>query len=256
MKETWTLHEVDDEVHAISNLGKVITEIWKPITADDGIFVNSHQVSNLGRIKSFLTSDDGDILKPFLVGSQDQIQYYNVTLCYKGETYYRRVHRLVANEFLDEDIDGKHVHHKNHDPHFNFEFNLEVADVDEHTEVHRQAAIDRRLEKYNYLLNDLIAVYSDYSRGDKLEFSKKYNLKLSEVNQIINDLRERDIHLSTGRKPHRGITVVAVRESDGDIIKYASINHCNRCTGLSRHRIPQYIENGTETDDGYRLHYG
>lgn len=69
-------------------------EIWKDIKG----YENLYQISNLGQVKSLRNNL---ILKPGLVG----IGYLSVNLCKDGKHNYKKIHRLVAEHFI-ENIDN------------------------------------------------------------------------------------------------------------------------------------------------------
>ena len=74
----------------------IINECWKSI---DG-FIN-YQVSNLGRVRN---ANTGRILKQgWGTGG-----YRKVELCKNGKKFTCRIHKLVANEFIDNP-DNKNV---------------------------------------------------------------------------------------------------------------------------------------------------
>ena len=79
------------------------TEIWKPITGFEGLY----EVSSQGRVKSIKrrvkrkdnrTVTFGGL---FLNAHPDHYGYRRVTLRRDGESHQQKVHRLVADAFLD-----------------------------------------------------------------------------------------------------------------------------------------------------------
>lgn len=88
-------------------------EIWKSVVGFEG----RYEVSNLGRVKSILS---GKILKG------KRADYVEVTLSdAQHKLHYKRVHRLVAEAFLDNPEQLRVVNHKNTDKHDNVLTNLE-----------------------------------------------------------------------------------------------------------------------------------
>ena len=65
-------------------------EIWKDIEG----YENLYQISNLGNVKSLRKNI---LLRPGLVG----IGYMAVALCKKGKKVHKKIHRLVAEHFID-----------------------------------------------------------------------------------------------------------------------------------------------------------
>ncbi len=96
----------------------LMNEVWRDIKGYEGIY----QVSNLGRVKSLPIKSKtkyfkGDTLKTFV----NKVGYVCVNLSRK--TY--KVHRLVAETFIDNPYDYKFVNHKDEDKTNNSIDNLE-----------------------------------------------------------------------------------------------------------------------------------
>lgn len=73
-------------------------EIWKDVKEYEGLY----QVSNLGRVRSFYGKNGKLTNTPKLLsGKVDKDGYVEVRLCKNGSVSYKRVHRLVADHFLD-----------------------------------------------------------------------------------------------------------------------------------------------------------
>ena len=68
-------------------------EVWKDIKDFEGLY----QVSNLGRVRSLpRNTTSGKILKP----RKDIYGYVSVCLFKEGVRYWKKIHRLVAQEFI------------------------------------------------------------------------------------------------------------------------------------------------------------
>ena len=81
----------------------VAVEIWKPVVGYEGLY----EVSNLGRVKSLPRKKcKGNILKPHINKG-----YEYVHLCKNGKSYYAKVHRVVAEAFLQTIPNKNHVNH-------------------------------------------------------------------------------------------------------------------------------------------------
>lgn len=76
-------------------------EIWKNIKG----FEELYQISNLGQVKSLRNNL---ILKPGLAG----IGYLSVNLCKDGKQNYKKIHRLVAEHFIENIDNLPCVNHK------------------------------------------------------------------------------------------------------------------------------------------------
>lgn len=105
-------------------------EIWKDAVG----FEDAFQVSNLGRIKRKAFNFNifngvnsfrkAHIVKPQLRDGG----YYHVSLRYKGKSYIRLVHRLVAMTFISNPHNLPQVNHKDENPSNNCVNNLEWCD--------------------------------------------------------------------------------------------------------------------------------
>lgn len=75
-------------------------EEWKDIEGFEGLY----KISNMGKVFSYKTSKE---LKPIL----QQTGYYHVTLCKNKKTFQRRLHRLVAQNFIPNPNKKPDVNH-------------------------------------------------------------------------------------------------------------------------------------------------
>lgn len=89
-------------------------EIWKEIEGYEGLY----EVSNLGNVKSLIS---GKILKP----KKDKDGYLYVGLYQQGKQKAHKVHRLVAQTFLNTQNTYTEVNHKDEDKTNNIVDNLE-----------------------------------------------------------------------------------------------------------------------------------
>lgn len=95
-------------------------EIWKDIND----FIGLYQVSNCGRIKSFKRGKE-KIMKP----RKDKDGYLLVNLWKDGKRITKRVHRLVAEAFLDNPNNLPCINHKDCNPQNNHVENIEYCDA-------------------------------------------------------------------------------------------------------------------------------
>ena len=94
-------------------------EIWKDVKNYEGLY----QVSNYGRVKSlnFDRIKKEKIMKSYV----DKIGYYSIRLCKNGKSKLVRVHRLVAESFLQRPNKNTEVNHIDGNKLNNFVDNLE-----------------------------------------------------------------------------------------------------------------------------------
>lgn len=88
---------------------------WFPLKGFEGAYL----ISKCGKVKSLYKSCK--VLKP----KQDKDGYFSVALYYGGEIFHKRVHRLVAETFLDNTENLPVVNHKDNDNQNNSVENLE-----------------------------------------------------------------------------------------------------------------------------------
>jgi uncharacterized protein YerC len=79
-------------------------EIWKDIPGFEG----KYQVSNLGRVKSFVYRRNKTTIRKLPISNN----YYRLLLCKNGkyESFY--IHRLIADAFIPNPKNKKYVNHK------------------------------------------------------------------------------------------------------------------------------------------------
>ncbi len=102
-------------------------EIWKDIKGYEGLY----QVSNLGRIKSLSREckhslgGNRKVTERIIKLTKDKDGYYKVMLHKNTENKTFRVHRLVAQAFINNPTNAEIVNHKDENPSNNRVDNLE-----------------------------------------------------------------------------------------------------------------------------------
>lgn len=109
----------------------IMKEIWKPVVGYEGLY----EVSNLGRVKSLdrivtVRRKDGTSFQRPHKGQMIRIQkcsngYRHVPLCKDGRSLIARVHRVVAEAFIDNPEGLPEVNHIDEDKTNNRADNLE-----------------------------------------------------------------------------------------------------------------------------------
>lgn len=103
--------------------GYMKVEQWAPIPEFEGYF----EASDMGRIKNTWT---GKVLKQGI----NSKGYKTVTVNILGQAYTRSVHRLIASAFIEDDLTGLEIHHKDTNKTNNRLSNLECCTRKEHVE--------------------------------------------------------------------------------------------------------------------------
>lgn len=88
-------------------------EVWKDINGYEGLY----QISNLGKVKSIISNK---ILK-----GNENAEYIYVTLCKNGKQKIKKIHRLVAEAFIDNPNNYLYINHKDENKKNNIVNNLE-----------------------------------------------------------------------------------------------------------------------------------
>lgn len=173
-----------------------IQEEWKDIKGFEG----QYKISNFGRVKSverfvFCNSKEkpNKIEEKMLKQNEDRYGYKIVSLKSKGKTYIKKVHRLVAEAFI-ENINGlSTVNHKDGNKKNNRLQNLEWmsnADNSRHRTINLLSKPKLEKEQIIDILENCKPAKNQYNSGSSVSaFAKKYMVQRSTISKILN--RER-----------------------------------------------------------------
>lgn len=175
----------------------MIEEVWKDILDFDGLYKGYYQISNLGRVRSLDRVDSlgRKQIGCILIGSNSWNGYRQVSLKRNSKSKTFRVHRLVANAFLENNDNKPQVNHKDEDKHNNNVKNLEWVTIKENanygTRNERLAKSQSKPIKVIYQ-DDTYEIWESASK-----FAREYGngVKRSNIVQV----------LSGDKKTHRGL---------------------------------------------------
>lgn len=159
-------------------------EVWKPITG----YSDKYMVSNKGRVKSVsrITNHSNGIKSNYssvLLAYDKSARYYRVTLSYNNSKQRISVHRLVAQEFIENPYNKPYVNHKNGD-----KLNNEVSNLEWCT--HK--------ENMEHASKNLMTTYGEKNWGAKL--TEQQVLEIRRIRQETN-LKKREIGAMFGVSP-------------------------------------------------------
>ena len=155
-------------------------EIWKDIEGYEGLY----QVSNLGRVKSL--NYNRTRKEKILKHGSDKKGYLYVNLCKEGKKRNYRVHRLVAETFIDNLENKPEVNHKDEDKTNNKVENLEWVTSKENSNYGtRNKRVAKSQSKPIYGIN--------VKTNEKIEFPSTMEAQRNSFNQgnIVNCLKGR-----------------------------------------------------------------
>lgn len=143
-----------------------MAEKWKWIKGFEGLY----KISNKGRIKSYHKQEEG-----YIMSSKNSNWYESITLFKKGKSFYKRIHRLVAKEFIPNPKNKPQVNHKDMDKHNNCVENLEWVTASENS---KHAAKNKP---------SMIAGMIEYNKDKKTKLILQIDLDTGKViNEFIN----------------------------------------------------------------------
>jgi hypothetical protein len=171
-------------------------EVWKDVSGYEG----KYQVSDFGRVKSLARIVEsrkgifGNKKEIFLKPSKNRKGYLNVKLCKKSDGVCSEksviIHRLVANEFLENTLNKPQVNHKNGIKDDNRVENLEWATGSEnviHALVNNLKISQKGSEHGNSKLTEkeVLEIRAIGRTKTLKEVAKIYNVDLSLISLIL-----------------------------------------------------------------------
>lgn len=203
-------------------------EIWKDIEGYEGLY----QVSNLGRVKSFLKNKYVGAIRAF---ATDKDGYFTIVLHKPGQKYNKKVHRLVATAFIPNPLNKPCIDHINTNRKDNRVDNLRWCTVKENAG--------------NPLTRAHISTAKTGTKAS--EDTKKL---FSMIRQgALNPMYGRRHSMETKQKLSKPIVQLDV---DGNIInEFMGAQHASDITGIHRQTIVGVLNGRGYTAGGYKWKY-
>lgn len=150
-------------------------EQWKEVESSDG-----YMISSLGRLRN----KDGRIVKP----KDDGQGYLRVNI---GNGIRNRIHRLVAEAFVQNPDNKPQVDHINNDKKDNRAINLQWVTSQENT---AKAGQDNILKKQKRTSPEIIAISLDFTNiyrfASQKEAGQKLGISSKDINKCLNGHRK------------------------------------------------------------------
>lgn len=152
-----------------------MNEIWKDIKGYEGIY----QISDLGRV---LNVKRGTLRKP----SQDKDGYLQLSLSKNGKREYLKVHRLVAQAFINNPSELPFVNHLDENKKNNSVSNLEWCTQEyNNTYGSRAEKLLRKICKVDLHSDRIIKTYLSISSA-----AKEYRINPSSISHCLSGKRK------------------------------------------------------------------
>lgn len=190
-------------------------EVWKPVVGFEG----TYEVSNCGQVRSLPKGrTKGRILKPYL----NRYGYHVVTLRKEsgGKNYCLKVHRIVANAFIENPNNYPYINHKDENKTNNFADNLEWCSP--YYNVHYGSCIAKSAEKRRGKPMPKLV-------GNQNGKGYKHTKEAIEKIRIATSLIKR-------------VPVIAVNVVTGSILEFERVNDCKKYFRISR--LSEIIKKG------------
>lgn len=163
-------------------------EVWKPVKG----YEKQLAVSNMGRVKSFMRDPCGYILKP----SEDKKGYLRLRCTIERKKICFKVHRLVAEHFIENPENKPQVNHKDTNKKNNRVENLEwvtnIENAHHAIENGRWDALFEGARRVNEAKKTPI-VATNLDTGERLYFKSmgdaERQIGTKHINQVIKGLR-------------------------------------------------------------------
>lgn len=172
----------------IKNTIEMENEFWKDIKEYEGMY----EVSNLGRVKSLKRerisrgNSIAFVKERILAVSKDSYGYPVATLYRNNEPNWVKVHRLVAESFIENVYNKPEVNHKNGIRNDNRVENLEWCTQSENS-IHKFRVLKSINGRSIITADDAVSIRTKYRSGNftQIELSKEYGLCKGQISRIV-----------------------------------------------------------------------
>ena len=201
-------------------------EEWRDIKGYEG----KYMVSNLGRVKSLNYKRTGK--EKIMKGVDDGRGYLILSLYREGKGKTCKIHKLVAQAFLENPMGYNEVNHKNEDKADNRVENLEWCS---------------RLYNINYGTRNKRSAEKLKGRKQSEETIKKISEKMTGRKQSEEHIKKR---IEKTSKP-----IYSINKESGLIMYWESIREAERCTGISNGNICECLKGKRKSAGGHIWFY-
>ena len=229
-------------------------EIWKKVPG-----FSKYKISNMGNIKSYHKYSEGYIMSQ----SDDKDGYQKVTLTKDGKEYTRRIHILVAQAFIENELNLPVVNHVDGIKDNNVVSNLRWSTVRENTihgyvtglnnnfgnQHHHSQMYEVRLNgtlfacfdntfQLEHSLKTSRGVIKEYIDNNKLLYDE---LEIIRVDNLPN---KNNLNLEIIKEKPKGVINPISVTHEGNVFYYVSVSKCARLNGWSREGITDRLNDG------------
>ena len=162
-----------------------MVETWKDIKGQEGRYL----ISNIGRVKTFVQackSNKDGILKNGI----DTGGYFIIKLYREGKGTTTKIHRLVAETFIENPNNLPQVNHKDGNKQNNNVENLEWCTALENAKHSWDTGLSKKYfgeqtSQAKFTEKQILEIRSKYKKGNGIELAAEYNMSATNIYDII-----------------------------------------------------------------------
>lgn len=181
-------------------------EVWKVIEGYNG----KYEVYNMGRVKTYGKFGKIDKSKvSFIKPSNDGKNYYQVRLTTKGKTTHFRLHRLVAEYFLENPNNYPYINHKDGCKSHNWVDNLEYCTPRQNS-IHSQETGLQGKRRFTFEMAEEIRKLKNEGMREA-EIAKLYNTDYHYIRRIVIGAKWSNNYIKTNNAKITEETVISIK---------------------------------------------